>query len=104
MVFPLPMLLLLAVLSMLEWSPVSLMDMVLDMEDMDILVDTMARGRLMLMLTPLDRLLLVLPLPMPMLLDTPTMLELSLVSLMDMVLDMDMLATFMDKLKSKTIG
>merc|ERR1739838_385536 len=81
--------------------PVSPMAMVLDMEDMDILVDTMARGRLMLMPTPLDRLLMVLPLPMPMLLDTPTMLELSPVSLMDMVLDMDMLATFMDKLKSK---
>merc|ERR1739838_409364 len=82
-------------------SPVSLMAMVLDMEDMDTLVDTMARGRLMLVPTPLDKLLLVLPLPMPMLLDTPTMLELLLVYLMDMVLDMDMLATFMDKLKSK---
>merc|ERR1712096_518866 len=75
MVFPLPMLLLLAVLTMLESSPVSPMDMVLDMEDMDILVDTMARGRLMLMPTPLDKLLMVLPFPMPMLLDTPTMSE-----------------------------
>merc|ERR1739838_1159823 len=82
-------------------SPVFPMVMVLDMEDMDILVDTMVRGTLMLMPTPLDRLLMVLPLPMPMLPDIPTMSELSLVSLMDMVLDMDMLVTSMDKLKSK---
>merc|ERR1719508_149158 len=82
-------------------SPVSLMDMVLDMEDTDILVDTMARGRLMLMPTPLDRLLMDFT------------VVLSPVSLMDMVLDMedmvmaldmDMLATFMDKLKNYTIG
>merc|ERR1719186_147517 len=68
------------------------MDMVLDMEDMDMLVDTMARGRLILMPTPLDRLLMDFT------------MVLLLVSLMDMVLDMDMLATFMDKLKSYTIG
>merc|ERR1719186_1512901 len=70
-------------------SPVSLMDMVLDMEDMDMvldmedmdmLVDTMARGRLILMPTPLDRLLMDFT------------MVLLLVSLMDMVLDMDMLA------------
>merc|ERR1719186_1200918 len=82
-------------------SPVSPMDMVLGMEDMDMLVATMARGRLMLMPTPLDRLLMDFT------------VVLSLVSLMDMVLDMedmvmvldmDMLVTFMDKLKSYTIG
>merc|ERR1739838_60229 len=82
-------------------SPVSPMDMVLDMEDTDMLVDTMVRGRLMLMPTPLDRLLMVFTVvlspvsPMAMVLDMEGM---------DMVLDMDMLATFMDKFKSYTIG
>merc|ERR1719186_332321 len=78
-------------------SPVSPMAMVLDMEDMDILVDTMARGKLKLMPTPLDRLLMVF---------TVVLLLVSLMDMedMDMVLDMDMLATFMDRLKSYTIG
>merc|ERR1712096_137351 len=67
--------------------PVSPMAMVLDtedMEDMDILVDTMAREKLMLMPTPLDRLLMdftVVLLP---------------VSLMDMGLDMEDMDTLVD--------
>merc|ERR1719186_2596180 len=75
--FPLLMLLLLAGLTLLESSPVSPMDMVLDMEDTDILVATMARERLMLMPTPLDRLLMVFT------------VVLSPVSPMAMVLDME---------------
>merc|ERR1719186_1260292 len=79
--------------------PVSPMAMVMDMEDMDILVDTMVREKLML--TPLDRLLMDFTVvlspvsPMAMVMDMEDM---------DMVLDMDMLATFMDRLKSYTIG
>merc|ERR1712096_33777 len=81
--------------------PVSPMAMVLDMEDMDTLVATMARGRLMLMPTPSDRLLMVF---------TVVLLLVSLMDMvldmedMDMVLDMDMLAIFMDRLNSNTIG
>merc|ERR1739838_302572 len=60
------------------------MDMVLDMEDMDTLVDTMARGRLMLMPTPLDRLLMDFT------------VVLSPGSLMAMVLDMDMVLDMED--------
>merc|ERR1739838_103753 len=82
-------------------SPVSPMDMVLDMEDMDMLVDTMARGRLIRMPTPLDKLLM----DFTVVLSPVSLMDMVLdMEDMDMVLDMDMLATFMDKLKSYTIG
>merc|ERR1719291_1065067 len=76
-------------------SPVSPMDMVLDMEDMDILADTMARGRLMLMPTPLDRLLMDF---------TVVLLPVSLMDMgldmedMDMVLDMEDMDMLVDTL------
>merc|ERR1719186_228934 len=81
--------------------PVSPMDMVLDMEDMDMLVATMARGKLMLMPTPLDRLLM----DFTVVLSPVSLMDMVLdMEDLDMVLDMDMLAIFMDKLKSYTIG
>merc|ERR1719282_1322334 len=65
---------------------------------MVIMVSTMAREKLKLNPTPLDKLLLVSLLPMPMLLDTPTMLDTLPMSPMD--LDMVMVFTMArEKLK-----